>query len=397
MNTIHFDSTGGASGDMILGALIDLGVDAGELADGVSGLVDSPIRIDPAPFEDHGLHGTQVTVHVDDPAGEHPHRGLDTIRTIIRAGDLSDAVQSRSIAVFERLAEAEAAVHNCAVEDVHFHEVGAMDAIVDIVASCLALEILDVSGISVSPLPLGQGTTRSAHGVIPIPAPATTRLLAGFPVTQTDEPFELVTPTGAALLTTLQTADRMPGTFEPVKAGHGFGHRKLERRPNLLRARLGRSTGSGEQTGDTCLVLECNLDDTVPELLGSVIQRLLDAGAHDAYTVPIQMKKQRPGTLLSVLAPPDKRDAIIDLVFRETTTFGVREHITQRTTLKRRFRTVSTPYGDVRVKLGEWKGAVITRSPEHDDCVRCAEEHSVSVREVYEAALHLGADTTDEA
>lgn len=381
---------------MILGSLIDLGVDAQKLTDGVSSLVDSPIRIDAAPFSDHGLHGTQVTVQVDDPAGGHPHRPLGTIREIIRASQLAESVQDKSIAVFERLAEAEATVHDCSIEEVHFHEVGAMDAIVDIVATCLALEMLDVTGLTFSPLPLGQGTTESAHGVIPIPAPATARLLSGFPVTQTDEPYELITPTGAALLTTLQTADCMPATFEPVRAGHGFGHRKLTKRPNLLRARYGRALDTSTATRDTCIVLECNLDDTVPELLGSLIQRLLNAGAHDAFTVPIQMKKQRPGTLLSVLAPPDDKDTLLDIIFRETTTFGIREYTTQRTMLKRRHHAVQTPFGEVRVKLGEWNGSVITRSPEHDDCVRCAEEHNVPVREVYETALRLGADATNE-
>jgi uncharacterized protein (TIGR00299 family) protein len=381
---------------MILGSLIDLGVDAQKLTDGVSSLVDSPIRIDAVPFSDHGLHGTQVTVHVDDPAGHHPHRHLSAIRNIIQASQLSETVQARSIDVFQRLAEAEAAVHGCDIEKVHFHEVGAMDAIVDIVATCLALEILDVTALTFSPLPLGQGTTTSAHGVIPIPAPATTRLLTGFPVTQTDEPFELVTPTGAALLTTLQTTERMPATFELIAAGHGFGHRKLNKRPNLLRARYGRATVSTAAPDDTCIVLECNLDDTIPELLGSLVQRLISAGAHDAFTIPIQMKKQRPGTLLSVLAPPGEKDALIEIMFQETTTFGIREYPTTRTMLKRRHCTVQTPYGEVRVKLGERNGSVITRSPEHDDCVQRAEASNVSVRTVYEAAFRFAAESTDE-
>ena len=394
MNSIHFDSVGGASGDMILGALIDLGADVAAIQETTSTLCGVPVTIETGTVEEHGLHGTRARVIAEDPAGAHPHRGLGTIRKMIEAGTLSEAVKSSSIAVFQRLAEAEAHVHQTTVDKVGFHEVGAIDAIVDIVGSCTALEQLDVERVTLSPLPLGQGTTTCSHGVIPIPVPATLELLKGFAVVQTDEPHELVTPTGAALLSTLSDGASIPSAIETVRIGHGFGQRTLDKRPNLLRARLYRKIAAQEDAG-ACHVMECNIDDTVPELLGSLIQQLLDAGAYDAYTTPIQMKKQRPGTQLSILAPPAAKDVLIDLVFRETTTFGIREYETHRTMLTRRHVTVSTPYGDVRVKLGKWQGELITRSPEHDDCVRCATESNTPVRQVYEAAVRAASEINE--
>jgi hypothetical protein len=319
-----------------------------------------------------------------------PHRGLREIRALIEGSQLPASVKATSLRVFQRLAEAEAHVHGTTPDQVHFHEVGAMDAIIDIVGACLGLEMLGVTGVSVGPLPLGHGAVECAHGILPIPAPATVELLKGFPVAPGDEPFELVTPTGAALLTTWQTLETFPSGSRILKVGQGFGHRALKGRPNLLRAMLMEIGADSAQ--DACLVLECNLDDLTPELTGALLHRLLGVGALDVFLTPVQMKKQRPGILLTVLCRPDQRPAMLDLIFRESTTFGIREHAVQRTVLERRHEYVETPFGRVRVKIGRWQGADITVSPEYEDCLRAAESAGVSVRAVYEAALIRNAE-----
>ncbi len=385
MNHLHFDSIGGASGDMILAALIDLGAPRVALQRRLAGLKIGRFEIRTTPAGDHGLHGLRVEVH--NRHDKHPpHRRLPDILALINRSRLPPRVKEQSRRVFRRLAEAEARVHRTTPGRIHFHEVGAVDAIVDIVGSCLALELLSVDAVSVSPLPLGYGTVKSAHGILPVPAPATVELLKGMQVVPADEPFELVTPTGAALLGAWAT----PGSVPPadgrlVRAGHGFGRHPLTSRPNVLRALLMES--APKSSADTCLVLECNLDDTVPELLGNLLSGLLEAGALDVFLTPVQMKKQRPGTLVTVLCRPGDRERLLDLIFGESTTFGVREYPVRRTILPRRMEAVATPHGKVRVKLGEWKGRIVTRAPEHEDCVRLAHRAGVPVRAVYEAAL----------
>jgi len=299
---------------------------------------------------------------------------------------LSPRVKEASLAVFQRLAEAEALVHETTPDKVHFHEVGAVDSIVDIAGACLGLELLAIDSVTVSPLPLGHGTVRTVHGVLPVPAPATVELLKGMNIVPADEPFELVTPTGAALLSTWTRHKSIPAGLRLQRVGHGFGHHPLTSRPNVLRAMLLESQPA-DTRNDECLVLECNLDDTIPELIGSLTTRLLTAGALDAFLTPVQMKKQRPGILLTVLCRREQREAMIDLIFMECTTFGIREYLVQRTTLERRHEEIETAYGKVRVKTGAWKGRIITRAPEHDDCARLAQQAGVSIRVVYEAAV----------
>lgn len=387
MKSIHFDSAGGASGDMILASLLDLGISPAELKDRLASLNIGDFEIESKEVHTGGLRGK--TVKVIFRTTDDMHRGLRHIRESIEASALPDAVRASSIAAFTKLAEVEAGIHNTSVNDVHFHEVGALDSIVDIVGACLAVEILGVTRITCSPLPLGYGTTASAHGTIPVPAPATLALLRNHPVIVTDEPFELVTPTAAALMSTWTSRPQPQeetGTC-PIAVGYGFGDRKLNSRPNLLRAILMQDPVLPGDHHDMCLVIECNIDDSSPELLGSLTHQLLAAGALDVFTVPIQMKKQRPGSMLSVLCKPRQQPAMLDLIFRETTTFGVRQHMTRRTVLERRHEQVSTPYGPVRMKVGRWRGQDITRSPEHEDCVKLAKEKGVSVRAVYEAAI----------
>lgn len=382
---LRFDSVGGASGDMVLSALIDLGVDVQELTSRLRSLSVEPFGIECEACRHGGFAGSRATVNIHDH--DHPHRHLSDIRDLIADSDLDESVKALSIKVFELLAEAEATVHGTTPDRIHFHEVGAMDSIVDIVGSCLALHMLNVDGVEVSSLPVGRGTVKCDHGVMPLPVPATAEMLKGHVTVATDEPFELVTPTGAALLCCWMA--EMPvslGQRVVERTGYGFGHRELNSRPNLLRATL-LEGGGNANTCDECLVLECNLDDMVPELIGSLTVKLMQNGALDVFTAPVQMKKQRPGTLLTVLARPGDREAMLDTVFAETTTFGVREYVAQRTILERRIVEVATSYGQVRVKIGIWKGKDITRAPEHDDCVARAEAAGVPVREVYEEAL----------
>ena len=428
MKILRFDSVGGASGDMILGALLGLGVPREELIRDLRGLGAGHFDIELHPFQSHGITGVQAAVvaeeHDHDHSHDHghhhdhdhghahghthgegeghhhhyghahghphehaPYRGLKEITAIVEAAGLPEAVRRTSLAVFQRIAEAEAKIHGTTPDRIHFHEVGALDSIADVIGGCLALHRLGVEQVVVGALPLGHGLIQCAHGTYPSPAPATLELLRGAAVCDIDEPFETVTPTGAALLTSWRNADAVPAGARVAAAVYSFGHRRLNSRPNVLRATLLESAGPLAAAPDECLVLECNLDDTTPELVGALTGRLLEAGALDVYTLPIQMKKQRPGVLLGVLCEPAGRDALLDLVFRGCTTFGVREHAARRTVLARRHEPVQTAYGPVRVKVGTWKGEDVTRAPEFEDCAKAAAAHGVSVRAVYEAAL----------
>ena len=330
-----------------------------------------------------GLAATQVTV-VDGEGDAAPHRSLGTIRGIIEAAGLSEPVTRRSVAAFTRLAEAEAGVHKCAVEKVHFHEVGAVDAIVDIVGAMAALDDLGVGRVVCSPIPTGSGTVTCAHGVLPVPAPATVELLRGVPLAECDEVGELITPTGAAVLTTVADSfGRLPA-MAIDRVGYGAGRREGQHRPNLLRVILGEAVADSE--GDEIVVLEANIDDASPEVLGYAIERLMEAGALDAYAVPIYMKKSRPATLLTVLAEPGAVAELEAVLFAETTTFGVRRHTAQRSKLLREVVTVETPYGAIGVKVGRRGGEVVTAAAEYEDCRSAAQRHGVALRVVMDAA-----------
>lgn len=403
MKMIHFDLHGGASGDMLLGTLIGLGIDAKKLEQQLNALAVEPIHLHVRPAEAGGIHGTQVVVHANENEDHHhhhadadthhhhhhaPHRGLNDIRQIIDTAELPDDVKSMSLAVFQRLGEAEAQIHGTTVDHIHFHEVGALDSIADIVGCCLCLHQLGITHVSLSPLPYGHGTIECAHGTYPNPAPATVALSRQLPTIFVDEPFELVTPTAAALLSTWRTQAAPPPGAAPQKVAYSIGHRTLNKRPNVLRATLYEITET-DTTPDTCLVLESNIDDMTPELIGILTDKLLEAGALDVFATPVFMKKQRPGTLLSVLCTPATRETMLDLIFEESTTFGIRESQVQRTVLERQIRSVETPYGTVRIKVGYWRGKEVTHSPEIEDCRQLALAHHVPVRVVYDAALGL--------
>ncbi len=398
MRFIRFSSVGGASGDMILGALADLGADLGRVAARLQAALPDPFELTVEETGSHGLHGRRVTVRIPAAAHAHPaghghgaahhhHRSWAEIRAWLeRSPDWPEPARALAIDVFTALAEAEGRVHGVPPETVQFHEVGAVDSLVDIVGACLALHELDVSGVAVDePLPVGRGTVRCAHGVYPVPPPAVVELLAGMAVVPTEVARELVTPTGAALLSVWRNKRPAPAAGRIVAAGHGFGYADLGNRPNVLRALLCETAGS--PTGDEVCVLETQLDDASPEWIGALCARLMDAGALDVYTTGVQMKKQRPGVLLTVLARDADREALLDMVFRGCPTFGVRETRATRTILPRRVETVETPYGPVRVKIGTWQGEDVTRAPEWEDCAARAAERRVAARLVYEAAV----------
>lgn len=394
MNILRFDSVGGASGDMVLGALVDLGVPVQVLQAAVDAVVPGQVGVSTERVDSRGLSGTRVTVKTrqgqHSHEEQHRHRGLSEIVHTIEGSGLPELTRGLAVAVFRRLAEAEGKVHGIAPEKVHFHEVGALDAIADVVASCVGLEHLGVTGVAVGPLPVGRGTTCAAHGVLPLPVPAVAELLTGFAVTQTDEPHELVTPTGAALLSTW-VRELPVGTEDAaaviVATGYGIGHRSLERRANALRAMLLEATEARAEAPNRCLKLECNLDDLTPEIVGALFQRAMESGALDVFTTAVQMKKHRPGVLLTVLCRLEDREPMLDLLFREGTSFGVRESVVERTVLERRMETVQTPYGPIQLKCGIWRGDIVTRAPEYEDCTAAAKKHGVPVRQVFEAAI----------
>jgi len=403
MKFIRFDSIGGASGDMLLGALASIGADLAAIQRTIRKFLPDGVRITAEPVSDRGLHGKRVTVHCkkehahdhwpDAEAHAHvAHRTLREITALLQAPALDAATRKLAVAVFQRLAVVEGNVHGRKPTQVHFHEVGATDSIADIVGCCLALRQLDVAGINVGPLPCGTGSIQCAHGVMPNPAPATLELLAGMEVCQTDEPFELVTPTGAALLGTWRAAlQTPPETAQVVRTGFGFGRRALNGRPNALRATLlegaVRSVRSDRSDGSELLVLETNLDDCNPQWIGELIARLLAKGALDVWATPVVMKKGRPGIVLGVLAAAENAAGLREFIFRSTTTFGVRSHAVMREMLARRFETVRTPYGVVRMKIGSLRGEELVRSPEFEDCARLARKHDVTPRQVYNAAV----------
>ena len=392
MKIAYFDCFSGVSGDMTLGALLACGADEAELRQRL-GALDVPgydLVIQRVTRE--GITATDVDVRLRDVDQGHG-RHLSDIAGILEGSALPPRVRQNALAVFTRLADAEANIHGTSREQIHFHEVGAVDAIVDIVGSCLLLDMLGVERVVTSSLPCGYGTIKCQHGIMPVPAPATMELLQGFPVHSVDIRGELVTPTGAALLTTLSdliASGRMPA-MRVLASGFGAGKKQFQPdMPNLLRVILGETEEERDwkdATPQTVAVLETNLDDQNPEGFELLMERAFTAGAVDVFFTPIQMKKNRPATLLTVLCPLDKADALALLLFRETGTFGIRVREQRRCTLARSWRTVETEFGEIRLKAGAWQGEEVTVAPEYEDCKRAAQAHSVPLRRVYEAAL----------
>jgi len=383
----YFDTFSGASGDMIVGALIDAGLGIDELRSELAKLPLEGYTIAAEKTQKNGLAATKFNVVIEHSGhGHHPHhqhRNLSDIVGIVDSSALAAAVKDKAKRVFARLAEAEAAVHGVGIDEIHFHEVGAVDSIVDIVGAAVALELLGVAEIVSGPLRFGSGTVKAQHGVLPLPAPATARLAEGFPVEHTGIRGELTTPTGAAVLTALADSFGPPPPMTLERTGLGAGNADRPERPNVLRVMIG---ARDDSRSDRVLILEANIDDASAEIIGHASEALLAAGALDVFAVPIQMKKSRPGTLLSVIARPEDRAALEEILFRETTTFGVRRREEPRTKLERRSVEVEVRGAKVRVKLGLLGGEVVTVSPEYDDCARLARETGAPLRRIYAAA-----------
>lgn len=382
MKTIYFDCFSGTSGDMTLGALIGAGADPERLREALSGLGVGGYRIEVGKKMTGPIEATDVRVHLDDHHHHH-HRRLKDILEMIRGAGLSDRVKQTAERIFRRLAEAEAKVHGSSPEEVHFHEVGAVDAIVDIVGSAVCLELLGWPRVVASPMPTFHGYAKGSHGTFPLPAPATAEILRGIPWRKLDIEGELVTPTGAAIIREIaEEFGPLPAmTVESIGYGAGKSDFGI---PNALRVMLGREAARSESQGVT--VIETNIDDLNPQFYETAMERLFAAGALDVFLTPIQMKKNRPGTLLSVICDPDLADALATVVLSETSTFGVRISRWERMCLDRRWEEVVTEFGVIRVKIGERDGRVITASPEYEDCKRAAIEQGAPIRRVHEAA-----------
>jgi uncharacterized protein (TIGR00299 family) protein len=385
----YVDCFSGISGDMFLGALVDAGLPVEELRAALAALPVEGYQITAEPVTRQGLHGHAVRVTLD-PLAPRPERHLSEVAAIIDASALAPALRARAIAAFRRLAEAEAQVHGIAVDAVHFHEVGAVDAIVDVVGAVWGIDRLGLERLYASSVPTGSGTVRTAHGLLPVPAPATLALLAsaGTPLRPSPATTELVTPTGAALLTTLAEFTQPPLRIRRV--GTGFGQKTLPW-PNVVRLWVGdldaRSAedGSADLETDTIVVIEANLDDESPEIAGAALDSLLAAGALDVFFTPIQMKKNRPAVKLTVLAPVERAAALSARVLRETSTLGVRTYPAERWKARRWQETVTTPWGPVRVKV-KALGDRRRFAPEYDDCVALARQQGIPLAEIYEAA-----------
>jgi pyridinium-3,5-bisthiocarboxylic acid mononucleotide nickel chelatase len=433
MRTAYLDCFSGISGDMFLGALIDAGVSPSVFEKTVAAL-DLGARLQISRVNRSGISATKVDVivdgekdapreqraetpgshgcsqshvhsreHADDHGHERPHdhqlhqhgRGLAEICEIIQTAALSESAKEVAIAIFEKLGAAESKIHDVPIEQIHFHEVGAVDALVDIVCAAVGAEALGVNEFICSPLNVGGGTVTCAHGTFPIPAPATVELLKGAPVYSSGIQAELVTPTGAAIVATLANRFEAFPRMSIQQTGYGAGTRDFPGHANVLRITVGETiaaetaaeASSAHIHRETITVLEANLDDLNPQVFGYVMSRLLEAGALDVFSTPVQMKKNRPGTLLTVLAKPENADELSRIIFAETTTLGVRRRDESREVLARKWDTVSTRFGDVRIKLASLNGSVSHYAPEYEDCKRIAAEQRVPLRLVMQEAV----------
>lgn len=393
MTILYFDCFAGAAGDMILGALLDLGVPIAALREALGSLAVEGYSVSGDRIVKAGITSTKFRVHEHALAGAaapsgapaHPHHHLKDIRAAVDRSSLSPAGKARAHAMFARLAEAEAAIHGTSIERVHLHEVGALDSIIDIVGCVFALEYLAVDRVVVSPMNVGGGMVRSAHGVFPVPAPATLRLLGGAPIYSSGVPMETLTPTGALVLTEFAAAYGPMPAMRVERVGYGAGDRDLPETPNVVRAVLGSSDDAASAM--RVAVMTCEIDDMNPQIFGALMERLHAAGALEVCYQPVQMKKNRPGTQMTIVSRPEDRRRLADLVFSETTTLGVRHQEMERECLDRETARLATPWGEVRVKVARQNGRLLNAQPEFDDVARLAAEHGVPIKDVHAHAL----------
>jgi pyridinium-3,5-bisthiocarboxylic acid mononucleotide nickel chelatase len=401
VKVLYFDCFSGISGDMTLGALLDAGLPLDALKQAFGSLALPGVHVHADRVLRAGVSATKFTVHAHDHGHDHhhhdhghhhdhdhdhgAHRSLPEIFALIDRSALLPVGRDRAKAMFQRLAEAEAAIHQMPVEQVHLHEVGALDSILDVVGTVFALDWVGAERVVCSPLNVGGGMVQSAHGLFPVPAPATVKLLGDAPVYAGTVQKELVTPTGALIATTYASAFGPIPAMSVEQVGYGAGERDNPQTPNVLRVLIGRA--ADQSSAERVTVVECEIDDMNPQLFGVAMERLYAAGALEVFYTPVQMKKNRPGTLLTVVVAPDKRAAITDVVFRETTTIGLRYHDVDRECLAREMVTVSTPLGAVRFKVSSRNGHVVTATPEFEDCATLAAANNLAVREVQAIAI----------
>jgi hypothetical protein len=383
----YFDCFSGISGDMVLGALVDAGADLRAIEAELRKLGLEGWEISATKVKRGEIFATHVKVETSEG---HHHRGLSIILQRIENANLAPRAAERARKIFTRLAEAEAKVHQLPVEQVHFHEVGAVDSIVDIVGAAIGFELLGIDEFACSPFDVGAGQVKTAHGLLPVPAPATAELLKGAPMFTSGIAKELVTPTGAAIAITLSTryAEIPEMTLKAI--GYGAGSADLKEKANVLRILIGETavTEPGEYWDAPVTVIETNIDDMSPQIYGYFAERALEAGALDVFSSPVQMKKNRSGQLVTILSEPHNVTRLIDLLFRETTTIGVRTHEVRRKTLARESVTVETPFGEVRMKISRLHGSVLNATPEYEDCRRIAAQKGIALKDVLAAATY---------
>ena len=388
MKQAYLDCSSGISGDMFLAALLDAGLSPQRLLGELKKLSLGFYEFKRTRAVRGGLVGTRVEIRVP---SEQPHRKLSHIEGILKESALSETVRERALKIFTKIAEAEGKLHGTGASEVHFHEVGAVDAIIDIVGACVGLELLEISELSSSPLNLGSGRVSAAHGSLPVPAPATAELLKDIPVYSSGVEGELVTPTGAAIVSTVASRFGPMPTMKAEIVGYGAGEKDFHGHPNVVRLFLGRSVENvqskpGAAGDEVVSVIEANLDDMSPQLYGYLVESALAAGALDITCASVQMKKNRPGLVVSIICPPDQSDELAELLFEQTTTIGLRIHEARRKVLEREIVSVDTEYGAVRIKVARRNGKILNAAPEYDDCERLATEKSVPLKQVILAA-----------
>ncbi len=385
MKLAYFDCFSGISGDMTLGALVDAGCAVEHLRAELCGLQVPGWELTAEKVWKNGMAATYVKVKTED---QSKHRSLSAILEILRKSELAPVVRERAGAIFQKLGKAEARVHDVSLEKIHFHEIGAVDAIVDIVGACIGFHALGIERFACSALNVGGGTARMAHGLLPVPAPATANLLQGKPTYSNGVEKELVTPTGAAIVATLCDSFGPQPAMSVSAIGYGAGTADLEGQPNVVRIMVGDAV---EKTvagfDEEIAVIEANLDDMNPQIYGYFLEKALGVGALDVYTTPVQMKKNRPGTLLTVLCEPQDTNALMSLIFAETTTFGARTYRAQRRVLPREWVNVGTEFGEVRIKVSRVNGRILHVAPEFEDCRKLAVEKNVPLQRVIAEAM----------
>ena len=393
MKTLYFDCFAGASGNMILGGLIALGIDPNNLTCEIERFSPVEFKLQVETVDRSGIAAVHVKVIVPD---ERKHRHLSDIELMIKGSELSDRIKERSLKIFARLAAAEAKVHGIDVGKIHFHEVGAMDAIIDVIGACIGIDMLRVERFTCSKIHVGSGFVEMAHGKYPVPPPAVAELLSGSPIYSTEIRGELITPTGAAIITALCDSYGTLPEMVVEQSGYGAGTREYDAFPNVLRMMLGESEpgskgaagGSfGGTLAESLTLLETNIDDSTPQVLGFVMDRVFEIGALDCWFTPVQMKKSRPAVLISVLCPHELKDAVSEMLYSETTTIGIRSLTVERNSLPRVKVNIETRFGPVSAKIARFNGKVVNVMPEYEDVRRIAHEKNIPFGEVHQAVL----------